>query len=153
MERAFRGRHNAVMEPPNCIVITDDNETHYFLLRRALKETCPDLCVEYYPGGEELLAHLGASRHPDLILLDLNMPGKDGFETLEAIRGNPKFAHIPVIILTTSSKQEDVVRSYQIGSNSFIRKPFTYHELKSAMAALKQYWFDTATLPPKEAVS
>ena len=79
---------------------------------------------------------------PDLILLDLNMPRKDGFEALSEIKQNPALLHIPVVILTTGSAREDVVRIYNIGGNSFITKPVTFAELVKVTEGIGKYWFE-----------
>ena len=105
--------------------------------------------------GEELMEYLrhegGYSKEgppqPSLILLDLNMPRKDGREALREIKSDPKLRHIPVVVLTTSRAEDDVVRSYQYGVNSFITKPVTFQGLVEAMKALGRYWFEVVELP------
>ena len=106
--------------------------------------------------GEELMRYL---RHggefsrskeapePSLILLDLNMPKMDGREALREIKSDPVLHHIPVVVLTTSRAEEDVVRSYDFGVNSFITKPLTFVALVEAMKALGRYWFEVVALP------
>lgn len=106
--------------------------------------------------GEELLRYL---RHggefsrgtqtpePSLILLDLNMPKMDGREALREIKSDPALHHIPVVVLTTSRAEEDVVRSYKFGVNSFITKPLTFLGLVEAMKVLGRYWFEVVELP------
>jgi CheY-like chemotaxis protein len=84
---------------------------------------------------------------PGLILLDLNMPKIDGREALANIKGDPELRRIPVVVLTTSKAEEDIVRTYDLGVNSFISKPVTFEELASAMQTLAVYWFDLVELP------
>ncbi len=109
--------------------------------------------------GEELMDYLrhhgeytaeGSSPGPSLILLDLNMPRKDGREALREIKADAMLRHIPVVVLTTSRAEEDVVRSYQCGVNSFITKPVTFQGLVEAMKALGRYWFEVVELPTLE---
>ena len=111
--------------------------------------------VKRVKDGEELLEYLrrqGAfskseTPQPSLILLDLNMPRKDGREALREIKSDPKLRHIPVVVLTASRAEEDVVRSYEYGVNSFITKPVTFQGLVDAMKALGRYWFEVVELP------
>jgi CheY-like chemotaxis protein len=84
---------------------------------------------------------------PNLILLDLNMPRKDGREALREIKANPKLRHIPVVVLTTSSSDGDVFRSYDIGANSYITKPVTFDSLVDLLNTLGKYWFSVVRLP------
>ena len=84
---------------------------------------------------------------PSLILLDLNMPRKSGFEALQEIKSDPKLRRIPVVILTTSKAEEDIVRSYDLGVNSFIVKPVTFEALVETVRELGKYWFQIVELP------
>jgi two-component system response regulator len=138
------------------ILLAEDDDDDYFLTERALKEDRLLNDVNRVKDGEELMEYLrhegrfaGAdgSPEPSLILLDLNMPRKDGREALKEIKSDPKLRHIPVVVLTTSRAEEDVVRSYQLGVNSFITKPVTFQGLVDAMKALGQYWFEVVELP------
>jgi CheY-like chemotaxis protein len=83
-----------------------------------------------------------------VILLDLNMPRKDGREALQEIKADPKLRQIPIIVLTTSRAEEDVFRSYDLGVNSFITKPVTFGALVELLKTLRQYWFEIVELPP-----
>lgn len=84
---------------------------------------------------------------PGLILLDLNMPRKDGRQALAEIKNDPDLAHIPVVVLTTSAEEEDVLRTYGLGANSYITKPVTFEGLVHAVGLLGQYWFSLVDLP------
>jgi CheY-like chemotaxis protein len=95
---------------------------------------------DYAPGGRP-------APRPGLILLDLNMPKKDGREALAEIKGDPLLRSIPVVVLTTSKAEEDVVRTYDLGVNSFVSKPVTFEELAQVMQTLACYWFDLVELP------
>jgi DNA-binding response OmpR family regulator len=84
---------------------------------------------------------------PDLILLDLNMPKKDGIESLKEIKSNKKLKCIPVIVLTTSSAEEDIIKTYNLGVNSFITKPVTFEGLVKVIKEIDNYWFELVKLP------
>jgi len=137
------------------ILLAEDDDDDFFLTHKALKENRLRNEVSRVKDGEELmdyLRHQGqfkttAPAEPSLILLDLNMPRKDGREALREIKSDPKLRHIPVVVLTTSRAEEDVVRSYQLGVNSFITKPVTFNGLVDAMKALGRYWFEVVELP------
>ena len=86
---------------------------------------------------------------PGLILLDLNMPKKDGREALQEIKADPALRHIPIVVLTTSRAEEDILRTYDLGVNSFITKPVTFAGLVDLVKTLTHYWFELVTLPPK----
>ncbi len=139
--------------------MAEDDEDDRLLTEEALKESrlCnPLLFVE---DGVELLQYL---RHeppfddpkkyptPGLILLDLNMPRMDGREALEKIKSDPALSSIPVVVMTTSSEQADLIRSYKVGANSFITKPIEFDKLVDVIKTLGQYWFSIVTLPPRQ---
>ena len=84
---------------------------------------------------------------PALILLDLNMPKMDGREALKAIKSNPELHTIPVIVLTTSGSEEDIMRSYELGANSYVRKPVKFDEFLAAVSLLRKYWVELVALP------
>ncbi|MCH8954677.1 response regulator [candidate division KSB1 bacterium] len=87
---------------------------------------------------------------PGLILLDLNMPRKDGREALKEIKSDPALRQIPLVVLTTSQAEEDIFRSYDLGANSFISKPVTFNGLVEAIKDLGKYWFAVVDLPPEK---
>ena len=114
--------------------------------------------MKFVADGEQLLDYLyqrgeyagetGEAPRPGLILLDLNMPNMDGREALKVIKGDKTLRDIPVVVLSTSGLDQDVVRSYQLGVNSFIRKPVTFSGLVEAMNVLGRYWLEIVELPP-----
>jgi CheY-like chemotaxis protein len=114
--------------------------------------------MRFVVDGEDLMHYLRGqgpyapglipAPRPGLILLDLNMPKKDGREALGEIKGDVGLRRIPVVVLTTSKAEEDIVRSYDLGVNSFVSKPVTFEELAQAMQQLACYWFDLVALPP-----
>lgn len=141
---------------PITILLADDDADDRMLAQDALAESrlANDLrCVE---DGEELLEYLHrrgkyadpeASPRPGLILLDLNMPRKDGREALREIKQVPSLRQIPIVVLTTSKAEEDIYRTYDLGVNSFITKPVTFDGLVSVMRTLGRYWFEIVELP------
>jgi CheY-like chemotaxis protein len=129
------------------ILIADDDPEDCTLARDALAETGMALQVRFPEDGEALLDYLrqkGAYAgvpHPSLILLDLNMPKKDGREALEEIKSDPNLRYLPVVVLTTSKASDDIERSYDLGANSFIVKPASYRGWVEVMQGLTDYWF------------
>jgi CheY-like chemotaxis protein len=143
-----------IKKDPIVILMADDDDDDYLLTKKALKESKLLNTLIRVGDGEELLDYLNArgqyentAVRPGVVLLDLNMPRMDGREALKAIKSNPKLQNIPVVIFTTSKAVEDIYRSYQLGSNSFITKPVTFESLISVMKALGTYWFEIVELP------
>ena len=139
---------------PFFILMADDDPDDRLLAQEALQEIRLDNCLEFVEDGEQLMAYLqqkeednGAVRQPDLILLDLNMPRKDGREVIEELKANPKLRQIPVVVFTTSKAEEDIVRSYALGVNSFIVKPTSFEGLVDVMQSVNRYWAETVRLP------
>jgi CheY-like chemotaxis protein len=138
---------------PFTVLMADDDEDDRLLARDAFDECDIDVDLRFVEDGVELLEYLhghGAwtdAPLPSLILLDLNMPRKDGREALAAIKENPALRRIPVVVITTSKAEEDVVRSYDLGVSSFISKPVTYDSLRTLVRTLTNYWFQTVRLP------
>jgi len=140
----------------NLILMADDDDDDRLLARDALTESRLDAVLHFVQNGEELLDYLcrrgkyaapGESPRPGLILLDLNMPLKDGREALKEIRADPELRRIPVVVLTTSKADTDIGAIYELGANSFISKPFKFEALVGVMKVLGQYWFQTVELP------
>ncbi len=138
------------------ILLADDDEDDRLLTKDAMIESHllnPLVTVE---DGEELLEYLrregkysdlSDSKLPGLILLDLNMPRKDGREALREIKSDPALCHIPIVVLTTSKAEEDIFRTYNSGVNSFITKPVKFEALVELMRHLGKYWFEIVSLP------
>jgi CheY-like chemotaxis protein len=136
--------------------MADDDEDDRLLTRDALEENriLNDLyCVE---DGEELMDYLyqrgdysdpNSAPRPTLILLDLNMPRKDGREALEEIKNDPNLRSIPVVVLTTSQAEEDILKTYDLGVSSFITKPVDFQSMVQIMKTLGDYWFQIVQLP------
>jgi len=132
-------------------LIAEDDEDDYLLTLEALKDAGVDNEVHWVRDGEALMEFLNRDENiaspVGLILLDLNMPRKDGREALREIKNHPRHRRLPVIVLTTSQAEADVAQSYDLGVNSFIRKPSRFHELVEIFRELGHYWFKTVTLP------
>ncbi len=138
------------------ILIADDDADDCEMIRDALKESRLLNELYFVKDGEELmdfLTHKGKYEdkskfpQPGLILLDLNMPKKDGREALREIKSDPKLRQIPVVVLTTSEAEEDVYKSYNLGVNSFVTKPVSFDVLVQVMQGLGKYWFEIVELP------
>lgn len=138
------------------IVMADDDEDDCILVRDAFMENRIPVDLRFVEDGEELmefLQHQGkyggadAPPRPDIILLDLNMPRKNGREVLREIKADPHLRGIPVVVLTTSREYENIMLSYDLGASSFITKPATFTELVEMARILSSYWLGIVTLP------
>jgi CheY-like chemotaxis protein len=138
------------------ILIADDDPDDRLLTQQALAEGRLMNDLRFVENGEELMDYLHnhgkyADKkkfpHPELILLDLNMPKKDGREAIKEIKADPALRRIPIVVLTTSKAEEDIFRTYDLGINSFITKPATFEALVEVMKALNRYWFEIVVLP------
>jgi CheY-like chemotaxis protein len=146
---------------PVTILVCDDDEDDRMLTQQALEDAHISNDVRFVEDGEQLLDYLyqrgqfagemGKAPRPGLILLDLNMPRMDGREALRKIKGDPTLQDIPVVVLSTSGLDADIVRSYQLGVNSFITKPVTFSGFVDAMNVLGRYWLEIVELPPVRA--
>ena len=141
---------------PIVILMADDDADDRMLTKDALAESRVLNDLRFVEDGEELLDYLkgrGAytdrekAPRPGLILLDLNMPKKDGREALKEIKADPELRRIPVVVMTTSKAEEDVYRSYDLGASSFITKPVTFDRLVELMRTMGQYWVEFVELP------
>jgi CheY-like chemotaxis protein len=143
---------------PITILICDDDEDDRMLTQQALEDAHISNELRFVDDGEQLLDYLhqrgkyagetGSAPRPGLILLDLNMPRMDGREALEQIKSDTRLFDIPIVILTTSNLDADVIDSYKLGVNSFITKPVTFSGLVEAMNVLGRYWLEIVELPP-----
>ncbi len=145
---------------PITILMADDDPEDRMLAQDALEEARLANDLRFVEDGEELMDYLKRrgeyadpknSPRPGMVLLDLNMPRKDGREALQEIKSDPDLKTLPVIILTTSEADEDILRSYDLGASSYITKPVTFEGLVKIMMALKTYWFEIVELPGAEA--
>jgi len=140
------------------ILLADDDADDRLLVQEAFEENHLLNVVDTVEDGEELMDYLyrrgkftDKAVRPSMILLDLNMPRKSGLEALREIREDADLRSIPVVVLTTSKADEDIIRSYELGVNSFIVKPVTFESLVELVKTLGRYWFQIVELPAAEA--
>ena len=147
---------NSIQNGSRPILIAEDDEDDYLLTIEALKEAGVDTQVKWVKDGEELMEYLKplgsakkkpGSEFPSLILLDLNMPRKDGREVLEEIKKDATLRKIPVVVLTTSKAETDINHAYDLGVNSYIQKPVRFSEFVEVIKVLSHYWFHIVKLP------
>jgi CheY-like chemotaxis protein len=135
------------------ILIAEDDADDRTLLRDAFNLNGRKEGIQFVHDGQELLNFLsdqkGENELPDLILLDLNMPRKDGREALKEIKNNPLLAQIPVIVMSTSRSEDDICDTYSLGVNSYIIKPSNFQVLVNSIRSLCAFWLTTSTLPSK----
>ena len=137
------------------ILLVEDNPGDVRLTREAWKEGKLRNNLHVAEDGVEALAflrkqgrHAGAAR-PDLILLDLNLPRKDGREVLAEIKQDPSVKHIPVVILTTSKAEQDILKAYDLHANCYIAKPLDMDQFIRVVKSIEEFWLETVTLPPR----
>ena len=138
------------------ILLAEDDADDRLLVKEALAEGRVLNDLRAVEDGEELLDYLRRqgryadpeeSPRPGLVLLDLNMPRKDGREALREIKADPDLKRIPVVVMTTSKAEEDVLRSYDLGANSYVTKPVTFERLVELMKVMGRYWIEFVELP------
>jgi two-component system response regulator len=139
------------------ILLVEDNEDDLALTLRALEKNHLHNEVEIVRDGQEaldLLFRRGAyasrpvDELPELVLLDLKVPRVEGLEVLRQIRADPSTQYLPVVVLTSSSQERDVVQSYQLGANSYVQKPVDFDDFIEATRQLGMYWLVLNKLPP-----
>lgn len=142
---------------PIRILIADDDADDRLLIADAFEEARLKNPVDFVNDGVELMEYLNhegkyadmTDDHlPGIILLDLNMPRKDGRTALQEIRADERLKRIPIVVLTTSKSEEDIIRTYNLGVNSFITKPVTFGGLVEVIQVLSKYWIEIVALPP-----
>ena len=147
---------NKAARKPITILIADDDADDCEMIREALEESRLANDLRFVGDGEELMRYLRRegnfadpkdSPEPGLILLDLNMPKKDGREALKEIKQDTKFRSVPVVVLTTSKAEEDIFRTYDLGVNSYVTKPVTFESLVVILRDIGRYWFEIVELP------
>ncbi len=138
------------------ILLVEDNPADQELIRRALEQATIEKDLRIVEDGEEALAYLfrrgkyqapASSPTPDLMLLDLNLPRVNGLRVLKEIREDSKLRPMPVLVLTTSRQEKDIIRSYELGCNSFFTKPGGLDQLTGLVQVIEKYWFQNAALP------
>ena len=141
------------------ILMVDDDQDDQLLTEKALRANRVINPIRFLKDGEELMDYLrrqgkyagvNLAPRPCFILLDLNMPRMDGRKALGIIKADPEFRKIPVVILTTSQAEEDILKTYDLGANSFVTKPIDFESLVTMMESLKHYWLEIVELPQVE---
>jgi CheY-like chemotaxis protein len=133
--------------------MAEDSRSDADLAREAFKDGKLLNGLVIVPDGVELMAYMRKEKsyqealQPDIILLDLNMPRKDGRETLAELKADPKFRHIPVVILTTSFDEVDVLKSYALQASCYVTKPMDFEKFIEVARQIKDFYFSVVTLP------
>ena len=144
---------------PMIVLMADDDADDRLMAQEAFEEARLLNPLYFVEDGEALLDYLyrrgryttaAAAPTPGLILLDLNMPKKDGRQALQELKADPTLRHIPIVVLTTSKAEEDILRTYNLGVSSFITKPVSFEGLVDLVKGLMHYWFEIVTLPPQK---
>ncbi len=145
-------------ERPISILVADDDPDDRMMIQEAFTENRIANQIVFVEDGEELMTYLRregpyaahkGEPFPGIILLDLNMPKKDGREALRELKADAELCRIPIIVLTTSQAEEDIVRTYGLGVSSFITKPVSFEGLVDAVRVICQYWIQIVALPPE----
>lgn len=133
------------------IMVIEDNPGDFLLVKKAFERAKISNDLEHCDDGEGALARLRdaaeAQRLPDLVLLDLKLPGMEGKDVLASIRADARLKHLPVVVMTSSQQERDIVASYELGASSFVTKPPTLAELQQMVSSLHEYWFVLVRLP------
>lgn len=142
---------------PINVLLVEDNPADARLTLEAMRDSRLTVDVDDVRDGDQAMAFLRRegkyrdARYPDLILLDLNLPNKDGREVLSEIKADPVLMQIPVVILTSSKLEEDIARAYQLHANCFVSKPVDLDQFQKAVASIKDFWFTIVKLPQEDA--
>ncbi len=137
------------------ILLCEDNLGDVYIINNVLVNSTSNYDLHHVTNGESAMDYLQrrgdyqAASRPDLILLDLNLPKKHGFEVLQEIKNHPDLKTIPVIVLTSSKSEQDILRSYELFGSCFVTKPFDFEEFSNAMQDIEKFWLNLVQLPPK----
>jgi len=132
------------------VLLVEDNEADIDLVKTGLEEAGSSIKLHVKSDGREALRFLDAQKpRPDLVILDLNLPGANGFDILESMKSNPDLREIPVVVFSTSTASRDIRKAYGLSANSYVKKPSDLDEYDRAVGAIRQFWMETAALPSK----
>jgi|SRR5271154_2167683 len=143
------------MKPVNQLLIVDDNPADVGLAREALTRSAYQGQINSAGDGVEAMAFLNRREkyanalRPDLVILDLNLPKKDGLAVLAGMRADPELRRIPVVIFSSSQLRKDIARSYELGANCYISKPGNLNDFFAAIRSIEAFWFGSVNLPPR----
>ena len=151
-------REDAIMTKPRRmdILLVEDDPGDVELTREGLREATMLVNLHVVDDGEKALKFLrkeppyAEAVRPDIVLLDLNMPRKDGKEALREIKGDPALRSIPVVVLTTSEAEADIAACYDLGANCYITKPISFAAFTKVVAMIEEFWFTIVRMPTKE---
>jgi CheY-like chemotaxis protein len=135
------------------ILLVEDNEGDVRLIKEAFNESNIDKKFSVAKDGEDALNYLykkgkySECLRPDIIFLDINLPKKNGFEVLEKIKNDPDLKRIPVIMLSSSSSEDHIHKSYDLSANCYVTKPVDFDEYTEVVKTIEDFWFDKAKLP------
>jgi len=138
---------------PFHVLLVDDEPDELLLLHRAFTAVAPQVRVTELTSCAKVVPFLraaGRAGAPNLVLMDLNMPGMDGHEALASIRSDPKFGNTPIIIFSATESRAAIARSYMLRANSHVAKPADYQHLKKIVASIVDYWSQTVLTPPAQ---
>ncbi|MCC5644142.1 response regulator [Nostoc sp. CHAB 5824] len=137
------------------VLLVEDNAGDAQLTRIALEDSKISIHLNVVEDGVEAMAFLrkqekyGKVAHPDIVLLDLNLPRKDGREVLAEIKADEKLRRIPVVVLTTSQAEEDILKAYNLAANCYITKPVDFDQFVKIVQSIENFWFAIVKLPPE----
>jgi len=135
------------------IMLVEDNHSDQVMVERALEDGKIACDLTILPNGQKALESLRdmllSDSLPDLVLMDINMPVMDGKQTLQEIRSDLELKHLPVVMLTTSNREKDVIESYRLGVNAYLTKPVLDSEFIKTIQQLENFWFELVVLPNK----
>lgn len=136
----------------NIIVLIEDNDEDYEMTRYAFNKSNLSNELIRFSTGDEAVEHLtknDATLSPEVILLDLNLPGLDGRDVLQILKSNDATKKIPIVVLTTSKDEKDIERCYEYGANSYIQKPVDFDKFIESIKMLHEFWFEVSIIPKK----
>jgi CheY-like chemotaxis protein len=139
---------------PITVLYAEDNDNDFELTRLGFKQARLAVDLQHVEDGEECLSYLrregryAHAQRPDLLLLDINMPKKNGFEVLKEISSDPDLCSLPVVILTTSRADEDIAAMYKLRCSSYVAKPVNFDKFAAVIRSITDYWFSVVELPP-----
>lgn len=134
------------------VVMVEDNPDHALFIRRALTGYAIDLA--HFTDGDQAFQHFFGAHPapcPDLVLLDVNLPKRNGFEILERLKSHEQFKTVPVIMLSTTTQPSEIERAYRMGANAFVNKPVDFQAFTSRIQQIRSFWLDVSILPERAA--